>query len=165
MSIRYSKEVNRRNSIQKFDVDMIKDKEKMFMMIQTLMDVFTIIISYICAYYLRFYTHTITVNWGTYDSIGTYSTFLIYMVPMYLLIYYIFRLYIPKHRKHIQFEILNMILSNIFGIAFFVLVLYFQMSFNFSRSLLAFFFIINVILGISTRMVFHYYLKVTRKKV
>lgn len=143
---------------------MIKDNQKMLNGLRVLMDAFTIIVAYLFAYYLRFYSPFISVKLGVFYPLESYSLLLVYLVPMYLLIYYLFRLYTPKRGKRKWLEIFNIILSNIFGIAFFISTLYFQKNNNISRTFILLFFIINVILGVSSRILFSYSLKVDRRK-
>jgi FlaA1/EpsC-like NDP-sugar epimerase len=159
-----SKEVNSRHSFLKIGVDMIKENQKMLIGLHVLMDACTIIVAYLFAYYIRFYSLFVTNNSRTFYPLGKYTVLLIYLVPMYIFIYYVFRLYTPKRGKRKRLGIFNIILSNIFGIAFFTFTLYFQKEVNISRKFLILFFIINVVLGVSSRMLVSYTLKATRRK-
>jgi FlaA1/EpsC-like NDP-sugar epimerase len=136
----------------------------MLIRLHVLMDACTIIVAYLFAYYIWFYSLFVTNNSGTFYPLGKYTVLLIYLVPMYLFIYYVFRLYTPKRGKRKWLEIFNIILSNIFGIAFFTFTLYFQKEVNISPKFLILFFIINVVLGVSSRMLVSYTLKATRRK-
>jgi Undecaprenyl-phosphate glucose phosphotransferase len=55
-------------------------------------------------------------------------------------------------------------MANIFGIAFFTFILYFQKELHISRYYIIFFFIVNILFGASTRLILSYSLKVARRK-
>lgn len=143
---------------------MIKDNQKMLNRFHALLDACIIIITFILAYYLRFSSPFFKVELGYFYSLKKYMALLVYLVPMYLIIYYIFRVYTPKSGNKKWLEIINITLSNIVGIAFFVLILYFQKEFNISRIFFILFFFINLVLSVSSRMLFDYSLKVAHRK-
>jgi len=148
---------------------MIKDNQKMLNKVHVLMDACIIVVAYLLTYYLRFFSPLTNLSFlmvekGTFYSLGEYSFRLVYLVPLYLFIYYFSKLYTPKRGKRKWTEIFYIILANFFGIAFFTLILYFQKEKDISRGFLTFFFIINVILGVSSRMLLTYSLKIARRK-
>ena len=149
---------------------MIKYYQKKFNKIHVLMDACIIIISYLLAYYLRFFVlnngfgfFKMGVNEKWY-SLNVYTDKLILIVPLYLFLYYFFNLYTPIENKHTLTKVFQIILVNILGIALFLLALYLQKEYNISRLFLILFFVMNVILSVVPRMLYSYCLKIRRKK-
>lgn len=148
---------------------MIKDNQKMLNNIHVLMDACITIIAYMFAYYLRFASPLTHINFftaeeGTFYNLVTYSQRLFFIVPLYLIIYYFCRLYIPKRGKRKWIEVFNIILANLFGLPFITSILYFQNESHISRKFLLLFFIINILLSSSARLLLAYSLRVIRRK-
>lgn len=148
---------------------MIKDNQKMLNRVHVLMDAIIIVIAYLLTYYLRFYSpltklHFFRVEPGTFYPVEIYAQSLLFLVPVYLFIYYFCRLYTPKRGKRRWTEILNIILANIFGIAFYFSFLYLTKEFQISRKFLGLFFSMNILFNIISRMALSYALKVARRK-
>ncbi len=149
---------------------MIKDNQKMFNRVHVLMDACIIVIAYLLTYYLRFYSFLTQIpflklgeNTGFY-SFGTYAQRLIFLVPLYLLIYYFANLYTPKRGKRRWIEIFNIILANSIGIAFFFSYLYLTRESNLSRYYLGIFYCLNIALSVAFRMILAQALRVARRK-
>ena len=80
---------------------MIKDNQKMLNRIQFVLDAFTIVIAYLLAYYLRFYSPledlaVFSVDGSEFYDLSIYAERLIIIVPLYMIIYYFSNLYRPK---------------------------------------------------------------------
>ena len=148
---------------------MIKSHQKKFNKIHVLMYACIIVISYLLAYYLRFYVlnngfevFKIDVNEKWY-SLNVYTGKLVLIVPFYLLLFYFFNLYTPIEQKLTLTKVCQIILANILGIVLFLLALYIQKKHDISRQFLVLFFVLNIILSIVPRMLFFYFLKIRRK--
>lgn len=116
-----------------------------------LIDACILTASYLLAFYLRFYSSLVTTFQGEIPPLRYYAELLVYVVPCYLLFYYIFQLYSNKRNKGIRREHLGIFLSNLCGIVFFIGILYLQKELHISRIFIAEFFLINIILSITLR--------------
>jgi FlaA1/EpsC-like NDP-sugar epimerase len=137
---------------------MVKYNQRKFNKIHVLMDACIIIISYLLAYYLRFFVlntgfdfFKIGVNEKWY-SLNVYTDKLILIVPVYLFLYYFFKLYTPIENRLTLTRVFQIILANILGIVLFLFALYLQKEYNISRQFLILFFVMNVILSVGSRM-------------
>jgi Undecaprenyl-phosphate glucose phosphotransferase len=162
----YIREVNQKEA----GINMIKDNQKMFNRVHVLMDACIIVISYLLTYYLRFksiFAEKITflqVEPGTYLPISSYAKRLVFLVPLYLFVYYFSHLYTPKRGKRRWVEVFNLIIANIFGLAFFFSYLYIIKEIDISRSYIGLFFALNITLGVAFRMVLANALRAARRK-
>lgn len=113
-------------------------------------DAMVLAISYILAYYLCF-----KGTFGERNFLSLpfyiYMSALIYVIPGYLIIYYLFKLYTLKCTQKKLREDGNIVLANVIGLLVFILILYLFRQFHFSRMMVAVFACINVILEIITR--------------
>lgn len=145
---------------------MIKYCQKKFYKIHVLIDACIIVISYLLAYYLRYCVLnnvSIGVNEKWY-SLNAYTDKLIFIVPLYLFLYYFLDLYTPMENKLTLIKVFKIILANILGIVLITFALYLQKEYDISRQYLIFFFVMNVILSVGTRILYSYCLKFMRKK-
>lgn len=117
-----------------------------------LWDACSIIVAYLLSYYIRFYSPFVTEMPGNFYPLRSYLDLLVYLLPVYLLINYILRLYTPKSGMPLWHETFHLVLSNMLGMAFFILILFFMKEYNISRRFLILFFIVNIALGVGTRM-------------
>lgn len=148
---------------------MIKNHHDKFNKIHVLMNACIIVISYLLAYYLRFYVLNngldffkigIIEKWYPLDA---YTGKLVLIVPLYLFLYYFFNLYTPIEQKLTLTKVCQIILVNILGIVLFLLALYIQKENDISRQFLVLFLAINVMLSVVPRMLYSYFLKIRRK--
>ncbi len=122
---------------------MIKDNQKAFNRLHILADGFFIVIAYLAAYMLRF--HWLDLEKAGNYTLEAYARFLVVMTPVYLLIYWLCGLYAPKRGKGMQWELWLILKANIIsGVGFIVLLFLFKL--DISRSFLAMFYSVNVIL-------------------
>jgi FlaA1/EpsC-like NDP-sugar epimerase len=131
---------------------MVKDRMKMLKTFHILTDAGIIIVAYLAAYYVRFYTPLLNEKLGNYYPLERYVVLLVYLVPIYLLSYFFFRLYNAESEERRWPMVLRVVLSNMVGIIIFIALLYFQKENNVSRSFLLLFLIINVVLAIGSRI-------------
>ncbi|HHX13111.1 MAG TPA: undecaprenyl-phosphate glucose phosphotransferase [Clostridiales bacterium] len=149
---------------------MIKDNQKMLNWIQVGLDVTIIAISYVIAYYLRFYCPLTNMdlfkleqNTGFY-SIEIYATWLILLIPVYLILYYYNRLYTPKRGKLRWIEVFHIIVANTLGIMLFTFSLYLSKEEDISRHFLGLFYGLNILLTSASRLIIYQTLRTVRKK-
>lgn len=148
---------------------MIKDNQKMLNRFHVLIDAFLIMASFAISYYIRFKSPLINFSFYALERayappLKIYSRFLIYIVPVYLIIYAACRLYNPKRSKTKDYEVFNIFKANAIGILYFTFLLYMQKESHLSRIFLGTFFVVNVLLSILFRLILFCSLKVLREK-
>ncbi|MDD3137454.1 MAG: undecaprenyl-phosphate glucose phosphotransferase [Lachnospiraceae bacterium] len=142
---------------------MIKDNQKYFNRMHIAIDAIVIIISYMLAWFLRFRSGIFEIDeW--YLSFATYMSALIYIVPGYLLLYYMFQLYTAKRVQGRRLEAWHILQANGIGLMVFILVLYLKREADFSRTMILVFLFINVVLDVSVRNFIRHFLRDMRKK-
>lgn len=148
---------------------MIKDNQKTLNRLHILMDMLIIIISFLIAYYLRFYSiltnlSVLKVEVGTFYPLGVYAQSLYILIPLYLLVYNQAKLYTPKRVKRKWTEFFHITYANIIGLAFYFFFLYMMEETNISRVFLGMFTAINIILSTFTRMSIAKILRMIRRR-
>ena len=141
----------------------------MFNRIHVVLDACVIVIAYLLTYHIRFniltnfYFFTIGIHEFFYP-LQFYAKSLVVLVPLYIFVYYFSRLYTPKRYKSSWTEILNVIIANFFGIAFFVSYLYITKEQDISRGFLVLFFVVNIVMNVAVRLMLSRILKIARRK-
>ena len=140
---------------------MIKENQKHFNRLHVVLDAFVIIIAYFIAWMIKFLFMD--------DSVGAlpfriYAAAILPIVPVYLLLYYLFSLYTPKRMQGRRLEMWNIIKANTVGIALILGALYLIKMMHFSRELLAIFYFVNILLETGLRNLIRYFLRSMRKK-
>ena len=147
---------------------MIKDNQQHFNRLHVVLDGLVVIVSYALAWWLKL------SGIFTNDHVGVlsfefYMKALIFIVPLYLLIYYAFNLYTPKRVQGRRLELSNIIMANTVGIlivfaGFFLVLSYTEEAKNFSRSMFAYFYIFNIVLEEVERLVVRGFLRSIRRR-
>ncbi len=148
---------------------MIKDNQKTLNRLHILMDLLIIVVSFLIAYYLRFYSFLTNlaifkVESGTFYPLSVYAQSLYALVPLYLFIYNSAKLYTPKRGKRRWAEFFHVSYSNFLGLAFYFFLLYMIGEDDISRMFLGMFTLINVILCTLARMMVAQALIVIRRR-
>ncbi len=143
---------------------MIKDNQKHFNRLHVVIDGVMLIVSYMIAWVFRYVgpfaidaVHSVDFAW--------YMRLLVLIIPMYLILYYVFSLYTPKRVLGRRLELSNIIKANIVGILlliFFIVII--MREINFSRMMLAYFFVLNILSGELVRICIRKVLRRIRKK-
>lgn len=141
---------------------MIKDNQKYFNRLHLLLDILVIEVSYISSWYLKFKTN-IFGHTGDRLSFSKYMNALWGIIPGYILLYLAFHLYTSKRVQGRRLEFDNLLKANILGLMIFLTVLYVAKEHNFSREMLFIFFVINMILEITMRLLIRVMLHFMRK--
>ncbi len=129
---------------------MIRNNQHILNRIYVLIDAITIIVSYVLAWYLRFESGIFRIDpW--FLPLNTYLSALIFVVPGYLILYYIFQLYAPKRVRGRRLEAYNLIQANTIGVLVFILLLYLVRQNDFSRTMLFVFYCVNIVLEVFVR--------------
>ena len=130
---------------------MIKQNQKVLNKVQVLLDGICILISLILAWIIRFKTGLITVK-GGYLPFNQYIRPVIVILPIYLVVYNLFKLYTPRRMKSIFNEFTNLIKANTLGMMILILYLYIIKEINYSRYLLFVFGILNILITTFERL-------------
>lgn len=148
---------------------MIKDNQRMLNRVHVLMDTCIIIISYLITYYLRFFSPLTKIRFfsaevGTFYPLSKYASFLVIIVPLYLIIYSYGKLYTPKRNKKKWSEFFSITFANIIGAVFYLALLYMLGERDISRKFMVLFFTTNVLIETIARMLLAYSLRLARRK-
>lgn len=147
---------------------MIKKNQEYLNRLHVLMDAVVVVISYIFAWWLKFASGILEHGTGVL-SFGTYMQVLIVIVPLYIILYYAFNLYTSKRMQGRRLELSSIIMANTVGLLLLYTVLYNMLSFfphfsNFSREMIFYFYVINIVLDETTRLIVRWFLRDIRKK-
>lgn len=140
---------------------MIKENQKHFNRMQVVIDAFVIVISYVMAWVIKF---QILENDDGKLPFRTYMFAMVCIVAAYLLLYNLFSLYTPKRVQGRRLELWNIVKANTVGIALILGVLYLIKMIDFSRWMLFYFYVLNVILEAIARNLIRYFLRDIRRK-
>ncbi|MBD5460123.1 MAG: undecaprenyl-phosphate glucose phosphotransferase [Lachnospiraceae bacterium] len=143
---------------------MIKDNQKVFNRLQLLLDAIIVAVSYILAWYIKFYIF----DRGE-ESIGVlpreqYFSALIFIVPVYMLLYYYCSVYKPKRAVKRRYEIYSIVKANTIGLVLFMTLLYVMKQMHVSREMILIFYGLNVFFTSLSRVVIRNILAAFRKK-
>ena len=144
---------------------MIKDNQKYFNRLHLLADAVIVALSYMFAWYIKFCTIFADTEPGAGAlDMGTYFSFLYFVVPEYIILYYFFNLYAPKRATRRKYEFAGIIKANTVGIVFFIVFLYFIKQQYFSRFMMGAFYVINITFTTISRTLIRNLLLYFRKK-
>lgn len=144
---------------------MIKDNQKYFNRLHLLMDAVVVAISYLLAWYIKFCTIFADTEPGAGAlDMGTYFSFLYFVVPEYIVLYYFFNLYAPKRATRRKVEFAGLLKANTVGIVVFIVFLYMIKQQDFSRFMMGAFYIINISFATIYRTLIRNLLLYFRKK-
>ena len=128
---------------------MIKDNQQYFNKLHVLIDALVIIVSYVFAWWLKFLSGILDHEVGVL-SFEFYMRALLLIVPVYILLYYAFNLYTSKRVQGRRLEFSNIVMANTVGLllmfaALFTLTSYNPQYRNFSREMLFYFYVTNIV--------------------
>ncbi len=143
---------------------MIKDNQKYFNRLHVFIDGFIIAISYALAWFIKFRIGVFSDKAEGVLPIGVYFFALLFIVPIYLIIYYFFGLYTSKRMQSRRIELANITKANTVGVALFFVTLYIINQPDFSRSMIFIFYCLNMVIEVIIRNIIRYILRTFRKK-
>lgn len=144
---------------------MIKDNQKYFNRLHVVLDAVVIAASYMLAWYIRFASPFYNIDPATgVLSTRTYFQMLYAIVPGYLVLYYNFNLYTPKRATVHKYEILNIFQANVVGLILLMAGWYLVEQIHFSRAMMAYFFVLNILLTTLGRSLIRMVLQYFREK-
>lgn len=142
---------------------MIKDNQKYFNRLHLLIDALVVAGSYLLSWYLKFVGPFADETKGAHDIVF-YMRALYFLIPAYVILYYVNKMYTPKRAQRLETELGNIFRANTMGaIAFMVAITAFKIP-DFSRLLIGIFYILNIINTILVRSLIRYILRFFRKK-
>lgn len=142
---------------------MIKDNQKVFNRLHVLMDVMIMVTSYALAYFIKFYI--IGADTSGVLPVRDYFIVLIFLVPGYVILYFLCGVYGPKRTVKQRHEFLTILQANTLGMAFYIIVLYLVIrEINYSRLMMGIFYILNIFITCLSRVVLRTMLRTIRKK-
>ena len=143
---------------------MIKDNQKVFNRLMVVIDVGITAASFVLAYGFKFYILNDGPGIGVLP-VGEYINLLPFVLPFYAVIYYACGVYAPKRTVRRRFEIFGIIKANTIGIVALIIALYMIIrEINFSRSVIALFYIFNGGTASSFRLALRRGLRTIRRK-
>ncbi len=145
---------------------MIKDNQKVFNRLQLLIDALITVASYALAWYVKFF---ILDRNNFEEGVGVlpwevYFELLVFIVPVYMVLYYYCNVYSPKRTVKRRYEIAGIFKANTVGLILCIVALYVMKQMHISRSMLVIFYCINVTLISLSRVVIRKLLASFRKK-
>ena len=143
---------------------MIKDNQKVFNRILVVIDSLITAASLILAYVIKFYVTMKGPGPGVLP-LRDYAFLLVYIIPGYALLYYRMGVYTPRRTVKRRFEIFDVIKANTIGMATLIIIIYMVVrEFNYARSVLALFYMLNCFLTGFSRIILRKILQSIRKK-
>ena len=123
---------------------MIKDNQKVFNRLMVIADAAITAVSFMIAYYFKFYILNNGPGVGVLP-VGDYVMLLFFIVPIYMFLYHSCSVYAPKRTVRRRFEVYGIVKANTIGIVALIIVLYMIIrEINFSRSVMVYFYVVNV---------------------
>ncbi len=143
---------------------MIRNNQSHLNTLHVIGDGVIIALSYILAWWIRFGLMGSGLVGGRL-SMEQYFRSLYFLVPIYLLLYNYFDLYTSKRSSRIASEVANIVKANIVGVIGYIVFVYVVLKeVHFSRLMLLFFFVINIIFTSIVRALLRKILRFARKK-
>ncbi len=142
---------------------MLKKHSKFFESLLLLADWFTLSVAWVSSYYLRFYSGIIPVYKGI-PSFKIYLTLLVFMIPLWGLVFKVFGLYRPRRVSTRFYEILDIGKASTFATLILVSLTFLYRQYEFSRLTFFYFWLINIVLLSLTRILFREFLRFLRQK-
>ena len=149
-------------------MSMIKNHQKTLNRIHVIIDLILVVVAYALSYGFRF----LWLGWipifketpGTYLEFGVYMSYLIFILPGYLVILLTNGVYRPQRSTGRFLEIMRIVRINIVGMFYIMALLFLIKEINISRLFLVVFFSLNVFFELAYRFVLRRVLRKLRKE-
>ena len=129
-----------------------------------MIDAVIVAASFMLAYFFKFYVLNDGPGPGVLPATD-YLRLLLFIVPIYMFIYYFCGAYAPKRTVRRRFEIFDIIKANTIGIIALIILLFMILrEFYVSRSVMAFFYVFNILITSCFRIALRKGLRTIRKK-
>ncbi|GAB61051.1 MAG: undecaprenyl-phosphate glucose phosphotransferase [Candidatus Jettenia sp.] len=142
---------------------MLKKHSKFFESLLLLLDWLIISLSWVFSYYLRFYSGIVPVYKGI-PPLKSYLTLLIFMIPLWGMVFKMFGLYRPRRISTKISEVIDISKSSTFATLIVISLTFLFRQYEFSRLTFFYFWLINTIFLSLTRIMFREFLRFLRKQ-
>ncbi len=142
---------------------MLKAHSRLFEHLTLAADLVLIVGSWLLAYYLRFYLGPIPVYLGI-PPLTPYLALLVPILVVWVIAFRAFGLYRPRRLGSRLEEVWDVAKASTAGILVLVALTFFARSFEFSRVVIAYFWVISIALGSVSRAAFREALRVARRR-
>lgn len=142
---------------------MIKDNQKFLNRLHLILDILIVILSYVLAWYLKFKS-IFFEGIESKLSFADYMLALVWIVPLFLLLYSAFSLYSPKRVMGRRVEISKIVQANSLGLLLILTILFITKQEHFSRQMAFIFYVVNIFLGVVIRLGIHTILRAMRRQ-
>lgn len=142
---------------------MLKDNEKNFSRLHMIIDAIVLVLSYFLAWLIRFVGPMAATAVRT-RSFQQYMLMLVFIVPVYLLLYQAFTLYTPMRMQGRRLVLANIVKANSLGLLILMFTFYMIDESDFSRSTYIMFYVINIVLQWCARMLIFALLRDMRER-
>ncbi len=148
---------------------MIKENQKRFNHLAVLLDALVIAVSYLASYALVFRFQIFSSFSGYVISVYSFSEYmsaLIFLIPAFLIVYWVLQLYAPKRVTQSMQEVGSIFQANLIVLLIFALVLYLgkERLSDFSRPMLGLFFVLNTVGDVILRYLVRRVLRLIRRR-
>jgi Undecaprenyl-phosphate glucose phosphotransferase len=140
---------------------MIKENQRYLNRTLVVLDILSIVISLIIAWFIRFKSGLLPID-GRYLTFKQYLIPILIIVPIYLGIYNLCNLYLTYRLKSLFDELLGVAKANVIGLFILILGLYIIREINYSRYLLLIFCLLSIIFTFSERLIIRTILRMLR---
>ncbi|MBE6742923.1 MAG: undecaprenyl-phosphate glucose phosphotransferase [Ruminococcaceae bacterium] len=138
---------------------MIKENQKLFNIIFAIIDAMLCVGSMILAFFIHFHNYH-----GSYIGLNYYIQALIYIVPIYFILYHYLDLHNSFRHKSFLLETGKVFRANFFGIIFIFVLMFFLKEVHVSRMVILIFGMVNTTLSITCRLIIRKSLRRMRAK-
>ena len=142
---------------------MLVDNEKNFSPVNMLVDAAAVGVSYLLAWLMRF-VGPFSGTAVRARSFEQYMMWLVFIIPLYLLLYQAFTLYTPMRMQGRRLLLANIIKANSLGLLIIMFTFYMIDEGEFSRSTYIMFYLFNIVLQWGSRMLMYAFLKNMRER-
>src|SRR3989338_1727961 len=142
---------------------MLKKHSKFFESLLLIIDLFVLSISWILSYYLRMYSGIIPV-YTKIPPFKIYLTLLIFMIPLWSIVFRVFGLYRPRRISTRVSEVIDIGKASTFATLILISLTFLFRQYEFSRLTFFYFWLINIVFLSLTRILFRAFLSFIRKK-
>ena len=143
---------------------MIKDNQTHLNRAHVVVDGLIVAGSYMLSYYIKFESVFGDRNPGGHLPMETYFSALYFLVPGYLFLYYMVNLYTSRRALKLWDEFVDIVQANALGLLGFLVFLFMFKQNDFSRTMIAIFAVLNVILTTIAHALLRNLLRYIRKK-
>ncbi|WP_026662559.1 undecaprenyl-phosphate glucose phosphotransferase [Butyrivibrio proteoclasticus] len=143
---------------------MIKDNQTHLNRAHVVVDGLLVAGSYMLSYYIKFESFIGDRNPAGHLTMETYFSALYFLVPGFLFLYYLVNLYTSRRALKLWDEFIDIVQANIVGVIGFYVILFMLKQNDFSRTMIAIFAVINVIVTTIAHGLLRKFLRYIRKK-